>query len=199
MTSNKMIIQSFRTQDGREVELSEINVLVGPNNTGKTQTLKDIQTKMMNERRDTKIIESLDYRKPSSFEEVTAGLQINRDEENENMRIPSGEQSAAIGFEDWKSWREEFDSISINQIMRTLGTVKVSYLDAESRLQIATNERVDRGESFLEMLVNDESGAQEDLREAFQMTFNKDIILDYSELQTLRFWVGDEFEDVPSP
>lgn len=192
-----MIIESIRTQDSREIDLSDINVLVGPNNTGKTQTLQDIQTKMQNERRDTKIIESLDFRKPPSFEEMIEGLPIERDEENQRMRIPAGEQSVTIGFGDWRRWREEFDSLDVNEMMRTLSPVKVSYLDAESRLEIATNKRVDMGGTFLEMLVNDESGAEQELREAFQMTFDKEVLLDYSELKTLRFWVGEEFEDVP--
>lgn len=41
-----MKIETLITKDDRKIDLGEFTVLVGPNNVGKSQTLRDIHSKM---------------------------------------------------------------------------------------------------------------------------------------------------------
>ena len=72
-----MKVTGFILKDGEEISLGKFSVLVGPNNVGKSQTLKDIATIMSSGRRDrTVILKELNFERPGSFEEFMAGLEV---------------------------------------------------------------------------------------------------------------------------
>ena len=43
-----MKLKSFTTKQGKNVPLTKIAIFVGPNNTGKSQTLRDIRERLEN-------------------------------------------------------------------------------------------------------------------------------------------------------
>lgn len=78
-----MRIRQFTTKDGETVDLGDFTVFVGPNNTGKSQTLLDIHSIMesnqSSEDTQTTIVEKIEY-ESQSFSEFIEDLTISTDE-----------------------------------------------------------------------------------------------------------------------
>ena len=65
-----MKLKSFTTKQGKNVPLTKIAIFVGPNNTGKSQTLRDIRERLENGQKSKPvIIDSFEFDTPSSIED----------------------------------------------------------------------------------------------------------------------------------
>lgn len=72
-----MKLKSFTTKQGKNVPLTKIAIFVGPNNTGKSQTLRDIRERLENGQKSKPvIIDSFEFDTPSSIEDFYSGLEI---------------------------------------------------------------------------------------------------------------------------
>ena len=70
-----MRLLSIATKDNPAVELDKLTVLVGPNNVGKSQTLRDIYTKMVSGKAArTVLVSGLTLKRPTSEDELLLGL-----------------------------------------------------------------------------------------------------------------------------
>jgi hypothetical protein len=78
-----MRVQSIKTHGGKEIHLGNFTVLVGPNNVGKSQTLRDIHDKLSNgwDVRTT-VVREVVLEKPDSLEVLLEGLDVRDDPEN---------------------------------------------------------------------------------------------------------------------
>jgi AAA domain, putative AbiEii toxin, Type IV TA system len=74
----------FNSGDALSVDPSATVVLVGPNNTGKSQALRDIQSHLVNPVPPTQVVTRIDYVKSSSAAEVQVWL------EERSSKIPNG-------------------------------------------------------------------------------------------------------------
>ena len=86
-----MKIETLITKDDRKIDLGKFTVLVGPNNVGKSQTLRDIHSKMtvgINVK--TTIIKAIEFEKPGDFKELLHGLNVIYDPNNINQQLISG-------------------------------------------------------------------------------------------------------------
>lgn len=203
-----MFIDSIETNDGQNVELSELNVLFGPNNVGKTQTLKDILSIISNANasNDSIIVEGLNYEHPSDLSNTYDNLSIDREDNMGRYVIKelpptiTGDYSGYISNH-YYDQLQNHDIDNINSLIEIIGGSKVFYLGAESRLTAAsqaTHQDVeDAPKSLIQHVHNDVTGQRMSrLRDAFDYVFGKDIALDYSG-EKLRFYVSDHFGDLP--
>lgn len=196
-----MVLASLEKEDGTSVPLSNVTVLVGPNNAGKTRSLKDIQTMMSQPRRNQGIIfNDISFETPSSLDEFTRGLSIREDPENSQYAFSGTDQNATVSFSQWQQWENSFEE-NIESVINTLSRTKFSFLDAGSRLRTASSQRLEGNRhnprSTLASLFYGSRDTIDELRSAFQQAFGEDILLDYSAGSQIRFQVSDNYSDIP--
>ncbi|CAC9640619.1 hypothetical protein [uncultured Gammaproteobacteria bacterium] len=203
-----MKLSEISTKDGEIIAIGKFTLLVGPNNVGKSQTLKDIHQKLVKGHEvETTLINGIKVDGPTTFEELYSGLDVRVDHMN-------------IGYHTIDSVTSDFDRNSMIRIQlepqrqefeRTpdldytyLGFSKfrVFYMDSESRLKIASkspNYIPDETspKNLLQALYGSLGEFDEKLIDAFQSTFGMNIKLDYSSGLELRLAVSNEFEDIP--
>ncbi len=203
-----MRVSSFSTNMGEEVPLGNLTVLVGPNNTGKSQTLDDIHaaTKSATPSGMT-IVDEVEFDYPTEFNQIVAGVSHRIDNHNRDQLygigsdLQSAENHANISFDDV---RTRFENENYDAMRNWVGKFRVSYLDTSSRLSVANSSRVSNvhenpPQNLVQTLYASDKEIEAELRSAFQGTFGRDIKLDYSG-GNLALRVGKEvgdFDDVP--
>jgi len=203
-----MKITAIRTKLGAEVPIGKFTVLVGPNNVGKSQTLRDIHQRLVsgpNAR--CVILDNVIIEKPPTFDDLLAGLQKHADPTHVGMHIVRGissnltsGDSVRVNLSQFQSQFEQSDNL--NFIFGNISKFRVSYLDAESRLKVAKaaqshNPHTQPPTNLLQGLFAALDDTEDVLRTAFRETFHMDIRLDYSGMQQLLLRVADRFAEIP--
>jgi predicted ATP-dependent endonuclease of OLD family len=203
-----MRITELHTKHGEAIHLGKFTVLVGPNNVGKSQTLRDIQTRMdSGPSARTTLIDNIDLEKPPAFEDILEGVQVVEDRQNIGHHylrgILSNLQAGGNIQVQLESLRNQYDgSPDMKFMLGGLAKYRVSFLDASSRLGVAqTTSSFNAAEqpvsNLLQGLFASEERVEAELREAFKRAFGMDIRLDYSGMQHLTLRVAREFESIP--
>lgn len=202
-----MRINGLKIKNGEQVKIGKFTVLIGPNNVGKSQTLKDIHSKFIKQDGiDATLLESLQFDEKPSFDFFLTGLDVRPHQQNVGMEEVRGITSKLNQSENLSFQRvhieQQYAEKGISALFGNLAKFRVSYLDAESRLNIAktspsANLHKVFPQNLLQSLYGASSEIEEQLRGAFKDVFNKDIKLDYSGLTELVFRVADNFKDVP--
>ena len=91
-----MRIEKLITQN-QTLALGKLNVLVGPNNVGKSQTLTDIRN-LMTAQSGGIIVRSLQLVKPETLEDLLKGIQM-RTTPTEETVFDFGHRSGAEGYD----------------------------------------------------------------------------------------------------
>jgi hypothetical protein len=203
-----MKITALHTKNDEVIPLGKFTVLVGPNNVGKSQTLRDIQTKMdsgANAR--TTLITDLDLEKPPTFDDILEGIQVVEDPNNLGQHylrgLQSNLQSGGNMQANLQSMRQQYDaSADMKFLLGTLAKYRVSFLDASSRLAVAQtaasfNPATHPASNLLQGLFASDDRVEGELRNAFKNAFGMDVRLDYSGMQELTLRVAREFGEVP--
>ncbi|MFC4550820.1 MULTISPECIES: ATP-dependent nuclease [Halorussus] len=204
-----MRVQSFTTKNGETVELGDFTVLVGPNNTGKSQTLDDIRLEIRNDNGST-IIDELTVELPDQFDELKTGVKRATDQhDHEVLRgIGSNLLDREVNRASLERLEEQFQRGNHQPILNTFGSFKVAHLDTSSRLQVAEsgpahNMHEEAPSNLLQALFEAGPEVDEELRSAFQNVFSRpdeprDIAFDISGMTELCLRVAEEFENIPS-
>ncbi|MBJ6727348.1 AAA family ATPase [Geomesophilobacter sediminis] len=202
-----MIINRLNIKGGQSVEIGKFTILIGPNNVGKSQTLKDIHSKLTtNDGISCTLVSSLEFDKTPSFEYFLDGLTINQHPSSVGVEQISGITSKLNTNETINFQRDyleqQYKEKGINALFGNMTKFRVSYLDAESRLAVAktaqsANLHKFAPQNLLQALYGADHSVEQQLRTTFNEIFNKDLKLDYSGLTELVFRVSDEFKDVP--
>jgi len=201
-----MRIDHFTTKNDETVELGDFTVLVGANNTGKSQTLLDIHSIMASNHPpdgvQTTIVEDIEYQ-PQSFSTFIEGLTIgSHPNQVDRKRIrginPNLQGVTHQDFQDHQMERiEELDDVTEHRQFQNLTQFKVALLDASSRLTIAESTETynlsDGHPTDILQKLYTASQARQRLRDAFRDTFSKDILLDYSSLRQFILRIADDF------
>lgn len=139
-----MKIESIALKNGEILKLGNLTLLVGPNNVGKSQTLKDINAKLVHGHEfNTKFITSITVNKPNDFDELFKDLIIKDNPTNPSNKIVNGimsfdstNQNNQLLF-DYKNHKILFDKDSIKDFtFLKLSKYRVYYMDSESKLNI---------------------------------------------------------------
>lgn len=203
-----MHINKLKTKDGQEIGLGKFTVLIGPNNVGKSQTLKDVHNKFTQGNGfATTLVKSIVCEEPEGISDLFYGLDVKPDPKVVGRSQISGitsklnsSDNLAINIEHIE---RQVKQNGINSIFGSLAKYRVSYLDSESRLVVAKtspsiNTHKHTPQNLMQALYAAENDVENSLREAFQTTFEMDIKLDYSGLTELCFRVSKRFDGVPS-
>ncbi|MBD3322848.1 MAG: AAA family ATPase [Chitinivibrionales bacterium] len=203
-----MKITTVRTKTGAEVPIGKFTVLVGPNNVGKSQTLRDIHERLVSgPNAKCVILDDVVVEKPANFEDLLSGLQKHADPRHVGMHLVRGissnltsGDSVRVNLKDLKARFDKEDHL--NFIFGNISKFRVSYLDAESRLKVAKaaeshNPHTQPPTNLLQGLFGAQNDTEDILREAFRDTFGMDVRLDYSGMKQLMLRVADEFVEIP--
>ena len=141
-----MRIEHIILSDGFKIHPKKITVLVGPNNVGKSQFLKDIHNRLIKFNNwIPKIIQNIEFIKPATFEELTDGLYQNPHTGNSMLLNFDGLDSTLLTGTTGTLNRqiiEQYSTAPITNFFDQLGKFHVAHLDAQSKLQIATQRNV---------------------------------------------------------
>jgi energy-coupling factor transporter ATP-binding protein EcfA2 len=205
-----MKLSEISTKDGEVIEIGKFTLLVGPNNVGKSQTLKDIHRKLIKgHTAETTLISSIKVDRPTTFEELYKGFDVRVDPINIDHHIIDGvtsdfdQQSMIRVHQLEQQHRHQFEQTpELDYTYLGLSKFRVFYMDSESRLKIASkspNYILDENspKNLIQALYGSLGEFDEKLKDAFQSTFGMNIKLDYSAGLELRLAVSKEFEDIP--
>ncbi|MDN7134120.1 hypothetical protein JNO04_17410 [Halomonas sp. MC140] len=204
-----MKIDEITLKSGAQIELGKFTLLVGPNNVGKSQTLKDIHRKIVyGSEADAILLKEILVNRPDTFEGLLEDLDVRPDATNVGHHTVDGITSNADGNSmvrfQLDHFRRNFESTpAADFTFQRLGKFRVFYMDSESRLSIASacqNFIPDENspKTLLQAMYAKFGKLDDILANAFETTFGKKIRLDYSAGLKLRFAVAKNFGDIPA-
>ena len=202
----------------------KVNVIVGPNNSGKSRLLKELRDYLSGDRRDIKILADIDFGYPEGFSELDAAYEI----EAKMVQHPHGNWmlkaytnkpdrglDMTSSLESYftrninlvsENWRDYYTRIVANKnsedFFSCFGALFFQYLGTEEKLTICKTQR-DYGmdsnsTNYLSSFKYNEELLNE-LANKVKRLFNKDIYLDSRTLgDRLVFRVGEDFEYIRS-
>jgi len=202
-----MQIDYLENKNGEQIDLNKFTVLVGPNNAGKSRTLRDIHSHFVDGKNAKPvIIESLGTTKPQSFDEVFSDLSISDDPNNVGRNVIRGIGPKLTKNEDVyirpESFERKYDqSTDYSFSFGNIAKFRVTHLDAESRLSVAKktgsyNPHENPPQNLLQALYGN-GEIESELHKAFVESFNTEIMLDYSGMTQFALRIADEFEEIP--
>lgn len=204
-------INSICPKGALEINLGKLTVLVGPNNCGKSQTLKDIREFTSSGSLDRLVVlDGVGVSLPDETE-LRAGVQI-RPHENTadhiNVIGVKDDLLSQVSFGPSKSWFEDVFNGDMDrsrqqrEILRSLGTCLIAYLGAEARFKLtqssaAFNPRSEAPSNAIQSLYAAEPTVLAELRQAFKAAFDMDIGLDWAALTQFYLRVSEDFGAIP--
>lgn len=205
-----MRIRSFQTKSGEEIALGDFSVLVGANNVGKSQTLRDLHSRVREGQKSrTVIVTDQVVEFPADMDQFLQGLSVTDDARHADHKMCRGIGSNLTSGEEIRYQEEALQNQLANQaqdnaqqwLLTQFGKFRVALLDAGSRLQISastpTHDATTQAPQRLLQALMDDENAQTKLREAFKDTFGKEVRVDYSALAHLYLRVATEFPEIP--
>jgi energy-coupling factor transporter ATP-binding protein EcfA2 len=201
----KIRLKTLTFSDGSVVEVSDILVLVGPNNAGKSRALKDVDHLLHGQIDHVcRVVRQLEIDIPESIEELVANTGIDAAEQGPNVILRSLESNLRQGHAPtWGNMtlaeQDKYFPRDRTGFLRTLGGFIFSHLGTEERLAIV--KRSPSGDmdappnNALQYLYRVE-GAEDRLNEAFTQVFNTRLRLDVSRLTELMLRIGDDVDKV---
>jgi AAA15 family ATPase/GTPase len=202
-----MRIESITLKNDQRIQLRKISILVGANNVGKSQTLRDIQQRMQNGLASKFVLlKELKFEKPASFEDLLINLKITDSKHNIGNKLIVGINNNLIGQDNFEINYEHSKNRFINEenwdwVLGNISKFKVSHLDSTTRLNLINttqsfNPDTEDPMNILQNLFTQKEN-EELLKLAFNEAFGMDVILDYSGLKDFCLRVAKNFPVIP--
>lgn len=212
---------TVNTADGiEEIVPKKINVLVGPNNSGKSRFLKEIRDYLSGDNRDIKIINSIDYPFPQNFSELDNAYDVSskmvkdqygnwmlKSYSNKSTQVLDMSASLESYFTRTMNtiggdWYEHFAGIierkEKSEFFNWCGSLFYQYMGTEERLTICKTQKnygLDSNNTNYLSSFKYQNQVLSDLATKVKQFFKKDIYLDGQTLgDRLVFRVGDNFD-----
>lgn len=200
-------VRSIAPRGGDSISINNFSVLVGSNNCGKSQTLRDIREYITSGVTDRlKILERIELELPGE-EEALSNLRL--------LPHPSPGHTRYLGVacdlqnrhefgppNDWV--KAQFAQMPVTQrhLLANMGQYWVAHLDAEGRFRIAApaesyDTRRESPANAMQAFFDEGRSALDELRVAFREAFGMDIALDWAAMRQLYLKVGRDFGNIP--
>lgn len=193
-----MIIESFKKKNGDQlVKLGKLTVFVGPNNCGKSQTLKDIAS-LMNAKEHSKIVSELSYTQVDfSVIEKLINVSDHKRSLNTKTIVGIGENFSDI---EQNVGASEFELSKTDQVkmFNFYNRFRMVLLDSTNRISVIKETSTggleqDRASNLLQLAYLDESKEIfNKFQDIFKKTFQASIYLDYTALSQISLRVSEE-------
>ncbi len=193
----------------------KLTVLVGPNNSGKSQTLRDIRDYLVSgSLQHLTILEHIDVDLPN-VDQAVSEVSIQSHQNPGNVRVHGvandlqnrhelgiGENWVTQMYSQQPNHNAPGSAHSRGMLLRHMGTFWCGYLDAEGRFRLAAptdsyDRRTESPGNALQKFFSGGKEAENKLRGAFRKAFGMDIALDWAAMRKLYLKVGPGFGDIP--
>ncbi len=203
-----MKIKTIKLQNGLDLDINDITVLVGPNNVGKSQTLRDIKSYLErgSEARAI-IINDIELEWDNDFDSFLKRMNISDSKNTLGHKVISGLCSNLLN-NDTYDFDYNYYSQLYNQEQRRKKNIYgyltkffVSDLSSSNRLLLASsvssvNPETNNPTNLLQSLFLDNQ-IDPIIKNAFKDAFKMDIALDYSAMTMLSLRVAEKMPDIP--
>jgi predicted ATPase len=194
--------------NGEELQPGNLTVIIGPNNVGKSRTLKDIaQQATKRQPLPRVIVNDVEWTIPQSLQELREAYPLERyQDENNNWLFRTLAPELSKEHQTNASFWSEENQVSSYLSNKPLfaehfGVAMLAFITTEYRLQLvkeAPSSAHERQEiNLLQALYNAGSNLETDLQELVRRAFDKTIKLDFTVPQRLLLRVGDDFSSIP--
>jgi energy-coupling factor transporter ATP-binding protein EcfA2 len=198
-------------KNSRTLELPDLVLVVGPNNAGKTQLLKDILALCASRRGESLVLNKAEPVLPESAQVFAETYPYRRSGDDLNPTISylnnalQGEQSINIfaNFEEtFDEWIRGNPEEKLRIYAEYLGGRVIGFLRTDHRLALAKKQNAQKEDhqvaNLMQALYRAKLNGELPFREEFAKAFRgQNVRLDYSLPGTLRLKVDRSFEDVP--
>jgi len=194
--------------NGEEIQPGNLTVIIGPNNVGKSRTLKDIaQQSTKRQPLPGVIVNDVEWTTPQSLQELREAYALERyQDENNNWLFRTLAPELSKEHQTNASFWSEEQQISSYLSNKPLfaehfGVAMLAFITTEYRLQLvkeAPSSAHERQEvNLLQALYNAGSSLETDIQELVRRAFGKTVKLDFTVPQRLLLRVGDDFSSIP--
>lgn len=198
-----MICNSFETKFGQHINLATLTVLVGPNNAGKSQTLRDILSQVTSDELAHPLVLLDNYSTSlSDFDDYLVG--VNQEPSKTSLGYTKF-TGLDYGLSNLSTFEYPIDQLRGRAqpfIRQQLGRFHISFLNAASRLIVAqsgpSHESTDAAPASLLQALFSRPDVENELDHTFFATFGMHIKLDYSGMQNLCLRISPDFGTIPS-
>lgn len=206
---------TFRLTDisfhgGSSLPPSDLTVIIGPNNVGKSRILKEIVWKTTNNREQSVIVSAVDFTLPQTLRDLTQAYDVRRYQERGGTWIyrtlnpdMSGQYSrsggpwpdsykvpTAVPIEEQKHWLTEH-----------FGHGLIAYLTTEQRLQCTkespSQSNENEAQNLLQAFYSSGTPTETTVKAQLKAAFGQEVALDFTVSQRLCLRVGEDFGHVP--
>lgn len=202
-----MNIKNIVLKNDQKIDFGKISVLVGANNVGKSQTLRDIQQRMqMGLASKFILLKEINFEKPATFEELLSNLKVTDSIHNISNKNIIGINNNLTEQDQFELNYEYSKHRFVNEenwdwILGNISKFKVSYLDSSTRLNLikttaSFNPDTEDPTNILQSLFLQNEN-EELLKLAFNQAFGMEVMLDYSGLKDFCLRVAQEFPNIP--
>jgi len=202
-------LTKIKFNNDEEIQLGNLTVIIGPNNVGKSQILKDIvQRTTKQQPLPCVVVKDVEWIPPQSLEELCEAYSLECYQDTNNNWIfrtlePELFQERQVNASFWDNL-EHISGYLNNKsnFAENFGFALLAFITTEYRLQLvkespsADHERQEI--NLLQTLYNAGSSLESEIQNLIKEAFGKEIKLDFTVPQRLRLRVGDDFSSIPS-
>jgi energy-coupling factor transporter ATP-binding protein EcfA2 len=207
-TAYRYRITRIKFNDGRSLEPGNLVVFVGPNNVGKSRSLKDILSICgpppgLSPR--PLVVTEVDWTTPSSFEELGQRDKVLVREEPNGIRQLRSLDPNLVGERNFQvtNWVDANFTNALNnkQLFASLfGSQFVGHVGTQNRLLLVQQSQSPQFRKHATNLLQAlywRKAAVEEIKQAIKSQFDIDLALDFSTLSQIMFRVGKNMESIP--
>lgn len=209
MDKYNLKINKIMLKNGDEYIPNKVNVIIGPNNVGKSKFLKEISDYFYGINNLNYILENIDIKFPNSYQEFRESYELDKKifikENIERLRTYSNY------VDNWYypcMQNDDYNNMIINnrnisEFLKNFGSLFISYLGTENRLTMIKSQRYigenegDIPNFFTDLynsIINENSNIFKELSKKVKKLFNKDIEFDaITTPGILKLRVGNDF------
>lgn len=203
-------VNRIRMKCGTEIEPKRLTVFVGPNNGGKTRTLRDIYYELTGLESGNVTVESIDIEDPGSWEEMNATYHLKIDKSGAKQRLRSisptlSDSLTHLEVIDISETLDQWLKVNKRAFYNAVSRCLVLFLNTDTRLSLAQKRKVsdldaEGAKSVLESLYLASDKANNDVRACIKEVFDYDVRLDTSNLGKIQFRAGKDLSGIsPDP
>lgn len=206
----KYNIEEVCFSDGTCITPGSLTVIVGPNNSGKSRALRDIENIITGSARAQVVVAGLKHSTPSSVQELRDAYKVETYTDTQGnvfLRSLSSTLTTQHNIHVGSAWERDLEHLlsvqdeSALKVFRSwFGNMFVSMFSTEDRLRLVKeSDSSERGttENLLQAFYKEGIAAEDHVRAIVREAFQKDIRLDFSSLRRILLRIGDDLSSAP--
>lgn len=211
-----LTVSRLTPRGGTALALGKLTILVGPNNSGKSQTLRDIRDYVVSgSLGGLTIIKDIDVDLPTESEARMGLSLLPHTTSPGHVRIHgvANDLQSRHEFAPQESWINQHFTLvqsavqmqraqAREQLLRNMGQLWCASLNAESRFKLAApvesyDSRSEAPSNALQEFFSGGKATLQELRNAFKEAFGMDIALDWAGMRRFYLKVAPDFGEIP--